>query len=262
MTFLVFLFLIKLYADWKRNNKENPSLKHFLSEIDWKYVKEYILSSLKKKNDDKMNSFSVALGLFDYINPVFYTITVLTIITHLKGVISPPLFVIFVIGACISVIFGLAIPTVKFIVGLGIMEFKMPVNLVFYVNSGILISGLALFSYVFQLPTLVSVLVFVSILCALAFVLYKTKKFNTIAVLIGACGYLLIYATLIVLSVRISYYVPVVLYAIAIALFVMLVLIGILSDLNKPKVHWTIEISNVLCQMFVAIATVLLFNHF
>lgn len=36
--------------------------------------------------------------------------------------------------------------------------------------------------------------------------------------------------------------------------------IGIRADLKNPKVHWTIEISNVLCQLLVAVATVVLFS--
>ena len=47
---------------------------------------------------------------------------------------------------------------------------------------------------------------------------------------------------------------------IAILLFVMLCGIGIKADLKNPKVHWVIEISNVLCQLLVAIATLILFK--
>ena len=53
---------------------------------------------------------------------------------------------------------------------------------------------------------------------------------------------------------------PVVLYALAILLFVMLCGIGIRADLKNPKVHWVIEASNVLCQLLVAVGTVTLFS--
>jgi hypothetical protein len=36
--------------------------------------------------------------------------------------------------------------------------------------------------------------------------------------------------------------------------------IGIKADLKNPKVHWVIEISNVLCQFLVAMSTILLFS--
>ena len=86
-------------------------------------------------------------------------------------------------------------------------------------------------------------------------------KANTIAVLTGAVGYLLLYTSLITLSVRRAAALPIVLYACAILLFIMLCGIGIKANLKDPKVHWVIEISNVLCQLSVALATILLFNR-
>ena len=209
---------------------------------------------------DKKDNFSVALGLFDYINPIFYAITTFTIAKNMYGVMSRGVFIAFCIGAVVSLIFGLTIPTVKFIVGLGIMQFKMPVNLVFYVNSGILISGLALFYTVISPKPVIFICMLALILAALFMIYRKTKKFNTVAVLTGAAGYLLIYATMITLCVRSALVAPVVLYAIAICLFVSLCLIGIKANLKDARVHWVIEICNVLCQMSVAIGTILAFK--
>ncbi|MBQ0109343.1 MAG: hypothetical protein KBS44_03610, partial [Clostridiales bacterium] len=81
----------------------------------------------KKENDGIIGNFSVALGLFDYINPIFYGVTVITIQIKTFGVMSLPAYILFALGAAISLIFGLTIPTVKLIVGLGKMQFKMPV---------------------------------------------------------------------------------------------------------------------------------------
>ena len=77
---------------------------------------------------DKMNSFSISLGLFDYINPIFYSVTTLTIIRKLGPLMARPIRIVFVVGAILSLIFGFTIPTVKLLVGLGKMSFKMPVN--------------------------------------------------------------------------------------------------------------------------------------
>ena len=33
---------------------------------------------------DTFNKFSVPLGLLDYINPIFYTITIITIMNNIK----------------------------------------------------------------------------------------------------------------------------------------------------------------------------------
>ena len=99
------------------------------------------------------------------------------------------------------------------------------------------------------------------LVCASAVIFFlwqKTGKFNTAAVLIGAVGYLMLYASLITLSLRAGRTVPVFLYALAISLFVFLCLVGILPNLKDAKVHWVIEISNVVCQLSVAVATILL----
>ena len=88
----------------------------------------------------------------------------------------------------------------------------------------------------------------------------KSKKANTIAILTGAVGYLLLYTSLITLSVRRSAVLPVVLYGFAILLFIMLCGIGIRANLKNPKVHWVIETSNVLCQLLVAVSTIILFS--
>ena len=212
----------------------------------------------KEKDSGIVGNFSVALGLFDYINPILYSITVFTIMGKMLGVMSTPTFVIFTLGAVISLIFGLSIPTVKLIVGLGKMQFKMPVNLVSYVNTGILLSGIALASHVIGLRPISFVFILLAFAAVIFFLWKKTGKFNTVAVLIGAVGYLMIYTSLITLSVRSGMTMPIILYAFAICLFVFLCLVGILSDLKNAKVHWAIEISNVVCQFSIVLATVIL----
>ena len=67
------------------------------------------------------------------------------------------------------------------------------------------------------------------------------------------------YISLITLAIRNNIVLPIILYSIAILLFVMLCGIGIKADLKNPKVHWVIEISNVVCQWLVALATTILF---
>ena len=207
----------------------------------------------------RFNKFSVPLGLLDYVNPILYTVTMVTILRNTKGAMERPFYVLLVIGAVISIFFGLIIPTGKVLVGLEIIKFVMPVSLVFCVNTGILISGLMLFKYVMNLKPAVIVILVLLIAALLCLLYSKSKKINTIAVLTGAAGYLLISTSLITLSVQRAKTIPVILYAAAIILFVMLCGIGIKANLKDPRVHWVIEASNVMCQLFVAIATVILF---
>jgi hypothetical protein len=208
--------------------------------------------------DKKFDSFSVPLGLLDYVNPILYTVTVVTVIRNTFVAMGAPYNRLMLIGAAVSVFFGLIIPTGKVLVGLGIIDFVMPVSLVFSVNAGILVFGLTLLRYVMGLSNFVWCILLAAIVTALISLYRKTKKLNTVAVLTGAAGYLLTYISLIALSVRSGVVLPIILYAMAIALFVFLCGVGIKADLYNPKVHWVIEISNVVCQLLVAVATVIL----
>ncbi|MBR4461689.1 MAG: hypothetical protein IKS51_03815 [Erysipelotrichaceae bacterium] len=210
--------------------------------------------------DQKFNRFSVPLGLLDYVNPILYAVTMLAVIKNIGYQMVIPYNRILFVGAAISIFFGLIIPTGKVLVGLGVLRFRMPVSLVFCVNTGILISGMMLLQYVSKLRSLPLLAVILLIVLLLFLIYLKTKKMNTVAVLTGAIGYLLIYGSLITISIRKEMTVPIVLYAVAIGLFVMLCGIGIKADLKNPKVHWVIEISNVLCQFLVALATIVLFS--
>lgn len=209
--------------------------------------------------DKKFDSFSVPLGLLDYVNPILYTVTVVTVIRNTYAAMGAPYNRLMLIGAAVSVFFGLIIPTGKVLVGLGIIDFVMPVSLVFSVNAGILVFGLTLLRYVMGLGNFVWFILLAAIVALLMALYRKTKKLNTVAVLTGAAGYLLTYISLITLSVRTGVVLPIILYAMAIALFVFLCGVGIKADLYNPKVHWVIEVSNVVCQLLVAVATVILF---
>lgn len=210
-------------------------------------------------NNTNHSGFSVSLGLFDYINPILYAVTTFTIIRSFGPAMDRWTCILFIVGAVISLVFGVTIPTIKLLVGLGKVKFKMPVNIVFYVNAGIFISGLTLFITVFRIGTYLFTALIAAVFLLLLLLFHRTKKFNTIAVLMGAAGYVLIYCSLITLSLRNGLTAPVVLYALAILLFLVLCFIGIKGDLKDAKVHWVIEISNVLCQLFVAVGTVILF---
>ena len=208
----------------------------------------------------KFESFSVPLGLLDYGNPVFYTVTMVTILKNMYGVMDRPFNVILLMGAIISIFFGLVIPTGKVIVGLGLIEFKMPVSLVACVNTGILISGLMMLRHVLEL-SLPALLIILLLAAAALYLIYKkSKNFNTVAVMTGAIGYMLLYVSLIILSIEKDTFLPILFYVLAIFFFFMLCGIGIKADLKNPKVHWVIEVSNVMCQFLVAVGTVILFS--
>ena len=209
------------------------------------------------KKEEKFSSFSVPLGLLDYINPVCYLITMVTIVRNCREDMCQPYSTVFLIGAIVSVFFGFIIPTGKVIVGLGLIKFRMPVMLVFCVNAGIFVSGLMLLRYAADMND-VWLCALTAVTAALLVLIYRRgRKMNTVAVLTGAAGYVMLYAALITLAARQGSVISVIMYAAAILLFVMLCGIGIKADLKDPKVHWVIEVSNVVCQMLVAATTII-----
>lgn len=211
--------------------------------------------------EEKFNKFSVPLGLLDYVNPVLYTTTMITIIRNIGYKMIYPFNHYLFYGVVISAIFGFIIPTGKVLVGLGVIKFSMPVGLVLGTNIGILISGLTLIHYALKMSVQTLGIIILVILAFLIFIYFKTKKFNTVAVLTGAIGYMFIYISLIIMAVRKEMIIPIILYGMAISLFVTLCAIGIKSNLKNPKVHWAIEIMNVLCQFLVCISTFILFSR-
>ena len=211
--------------------------------------------------EEKFNKFSVPLGLLDYVNPVLYTTTMITIIKNMGYKMIYPFNHYLFYGVVISAIFGFIIPTGKVLVGLGVVKFSMPVGLVLGTNIGILISGLTLIHYALKMSVQTLGIIILVILAFLIFIYFKTKKFNTVAVLTGAIGYMFIYISLIIMAVRKEMIIPIILYGMAISLFVTLCAIGIKSNLKNPKVHWAIEIMNVLCQFLVCISTFILFSR-
>ena len=210
--------------------------------------------------EKKFNRFSVPLGLLDYVNPILYTVTMFELFRYWYPQMQQPYGILFLIGAGISVFFGLLIPTGKVLVGLNVIKFRMPVSLVFCVNAGILLSGLMLLQSVMVIRSSVLIFLVLVIVAVLAFLYHQTKKINTIAVLTGAAGYLLTYVSLITFSARRNMVFPIILYGMAILLFIMLCGIGIKADLKNPKIHWIIEASNILCQLLVAVGTIILFH--
>lgn len=209
---------------------------------------------------EKFNKFSVPLGLLDYGNPILYSVTIIIIIRNIYSNMGYPYNIILLLGALLSIMFGFIIPTGKVIVGLGLLEFKMPVSLVFCVNTGILLSGLMLLKNALKISPILLLGILLMILLFLATIYKKQKKINTIAVLTGAIGYLFTYMSLIIMSFQKDKILPILMYGVAIVLFFILCGIGIKANLKNPKVHWIIEVTNIICQLLVTISTIILWN--
>ncbi|MCR5154794.1 MAG: hypothetical protein K6B75_08120 [Lachnospiraceae bacterium] len=203
-----------------------------------------------------------ALGLLDYLNPICYTIFTIIGFRYFRKMMKPGFFYVYFVGAIISLIGGFFIPTIKTLIGLGVMEWGLPVSKVIIANTGFLISGPTLFIGTLKknrvdAPQNNNVqLNSVGLLAAnLAFL-------NNFIVGFGALGMIMIYVTCAKLAIeRKRYYAAATL---AISLF------GTLfesfysnsgADLNSPAVHLVIEVGAVITHLMLVVSAYLLFIY-
>jgi len=213
--------------------------------------------------NEQLTTFSVLLGLTDYVNPIFYTFFFITMMKGLKEKSNPTMFNIFRVGAIISLVGGYFIPTGKVIVGLGLFDFVMPVPVVHLVNTGFLISGVTLFlmcrnkTYK-DLPVVEDILLAVAYVAAFV-AICVFSKYNTAAVLTGVVGIVLIYVSMVIMSIRSHKVLPMILAILSFFLTFFLAGVGTKADLYSPAVHWVIELTNIVCQCSLFISAKLLF---
>ncbi|MCR5153635.1 MAG: hypothetical protein K6B75_02195 [Lachnospiraceae bacterium] len=202
-----------------------------------------------------------ALGLLDYINPICYTAFTIIGFFYFRKIMRPAFFYIYFVGAIISLIGGFFIPTIKTLIGLGVLEWGLPVSKVIIANTGFLISGPTLF--IGTLKPLrkespnnnVTLNSFGLLAVDLAFL-------NKFIVGFGALGMIMIYVTCGKLAIEKKRY-----YAL-ITLFISLC--GTLfesvysnsgTDLNSTAVHLVIEVGAVITHLMLVLSAYLLFIY-
>ena len=212
-------------------------------------------------SQEKLNKLSIPLGLLGYINPILFAITIITIIRNIGYKMIYPFNHYLFYGVIISALFGFIISTTKVLAGLGLIKSAMPAAFVLGANIGIMISGLTLIHYALKMSVQTLMILIAVILAVLILIYLITRKLNTVALLTGAIGFLLVNISLIIISLWKDMIVSVILYGVAISLSIALCVIGIRSDLRNSKVLLVIEILNVLCQLLVCISTFILFSR-
>ncbi len=203
-----------------------------------------------------------ALGLLDYINPICYTAFTVIGFFYFRKMMKPGFYYVYFVGAVISLIGGFFIPTIKTLIGLGVLEWDLPVSKVIIANTGFLISGPTLFigtlkSNRLQAPDNKNVTLnsFAILAADLAFL-------NKFIVGFGAIGMLMIYITCAKLAIERKRY-----YA---AATIAVSLCGTLfesfysnsgADLNSPAVHTVIEVGAVITHLMLVLSAYLLFIY-
>lgn len=203
------------------------------------------------------NEFNVALGLFDYINPICYTIFSIIGFKYFRKLMKSGFFYVYLVGCIISLIGGFFIPTIKTLVGLGVIEWGLPVSKVIIANTGFLISGPTLFIGTLKCNRRESS--DVTLLSAGGVSLAFLNKF---IVGFGALGMIMIYVTCAKLAIERKRPYAVITLAVSLA--------GTLfesfysnsgADLNSAAVHWVIEIGAVITHLMLVVSAYLLFIY-
>ena len=91
------------------------------------------------------DGFSIWLGLMDFLNPIIYTLFFVTLLKGLKARNADPgMIKVLTFGAILSLTAGYIIAAGKTIVGLGLIDFTLPVPLFYATDIGFLISGVTM----------------------------------------------------------------------------------------------------------------------
>ncbi|MCR5583856.1 MAG: hypothetical protein K6F63_00275 [Lachnospiraceae bacterium] len=203
-----------------------------------------------------------ALGLLDYLNPICYTAFTIIGFFYFRKIMKPGFFYVYFVGAIISLIGGFFIPTIKTLIGLGVMEWGLPVSKVIIANTGFLISGPTLFIGTLKANRVNAskdknvTLNSVGILGAnLAFL-------NKFIVGFGALGMIMIYVTCAKLAIeRKRYYAVVTLVLALCGTLFNSVYSNAGTNLDSPEVHLIIEVFAVITNFMLVVSAYLLFIY-
>jgi hypothetical protein len=203
-----------------------------------------------------------ALGLLDYINPICYTIFTIIGFRYFRKIMRPVFFYIYFVGAIISLIGGFFIPTIKTLIGLGVLEWGLPVSKVIIANTGFLISGPILFIGTLKPlrrkePQNNNVT-----LNSFGLLAVDLPFLNKFIVGFGALGMIMIYVTCGKLAIeRKRYYALITLIISLCGTLFESVYSNSGTDLNSPAVHLVIEVGAVITHLMLVLSAYLLFIY-
>ena len=209
--------------------------------------------------------FSIWLGLMDFLNPIIYTLFFVTLVKGLKAKNADPGMVkVLTAGAVISMAAGYIIALGKTIVGLGLINFTLPVPLFYITDIGFLISGVTLL-LIYKKKTYRGLRTWVKIVVPVVFIALSvfvcvSQGANSGAQLTAAIGTFLIYGTMIAMAVREKNWLAMVLAIVPIITTAALIPYSASVDLTDPATHWVIEPTNIAGQLALWLSAVVLFK--
>ena len=212
------------------------------------------------------DGFSIWLGLMDFLNPIIYTLFFVTLLKGLKARNADPgMIKVLTFGAILSLTAGYIIAAGKTIVGLGLIDFTLPVPLFYATDIGFLISGVTML-LIYKNKTYAGLPLWVKIVVPVLFIALSvfvcvSQGANSGAQLTAAIGTFLIYGTMIAFAVREKNWLAMALAIVPIITTAALIPYSASVDLTDPATHWVIEPTNIVGQIALWLSAVVLFKN-
>ena len=201
----------------------------------------------------------------DFLNPIIYTMFFVVLVRGLKAKKADPgMIKVLTAGAIISMAAGYIIALGKTIVGLGLINFTLPVPLFYITDIGFLISGVTLL-LIHKKKTYKGLKTWVKIVVPVLFIALSvfvcvSQGANSGAQLTAAIGTFLIYGTMIAMAVKEKNWLAMVLAIVPIITTAALIPYSASVDLTDPATHWVIEPTNIAGQLALWLSAVVLFK--
>lgn len=195
------------------------------------------------------NDFSLALGIADYFNPILMSVFFFYTVGKVKKEIGRQYWIPYVCGYVLVLCAGFMIPTYKCIVGLTDIEFELPVRLVLFTNIGFIIAGASIFLGILKRNRNKVLSVFAPV-----------SVFNSLVVIFGALGLILVYVFYIKLAFAKKRKSAVVCYCYSLAVTLCLAFVGAALDETQALIHWIEEIVNISGMIMLCIGGYLTFR--
>ena len=203
------------------------------------------------------DGFSLAMGLFDFINPVMYAAFFIYTLPRIRTYLIKWVYGVYLAGGILSLSTGILIPAIKCIVGLGLMSFELPVKLVAFVNTGFILSGFSVFLGTlkkFRKPEGNKTVELKSII-------NPYSLLNSIVVLGGTIGLILIYISYIRIAIERKRKAGCYLLCFSLIMTLANSFVGTAMDTSASWVHWLIEVIAVSAHTCLFIGGVAIFHE-
>ena len=230
------------------------------------------------------DGFSLAMGLFDFINPIMYASFFIYTLPKIRKRLIKWCYGVYLAGGILSLSTGILIPSIKCIVGLGLMTFELPVKLVAFVNTGFILSGFSVFfgtlkrfkkhktKETIELKSIINPYIFLGLIVVLGVIiglmLIRMRSIinpysllNSVVVLGGAVGLILIYISYIKIAIERKRKVGCCLLCYSLIMTLANSFVGAAMDTSASWVHWLIEVIAVSAHTCLFIGGVAIFHE-